>query len=72
MHSSNLLLEEPIMMASILKPFKSIVGTLGPKYRSVEALSGCLKTGMSVAPVDFSWGDADYITRRQWIISRFL
>ncbi|EFH39934.1 hypothetical protein ARALYDRAFT_917341 [Arabidopsis lyrata subsp. lyrata] len=47
MHSSNLLLEEPIMMASILKPFKSIVGTLGPKYRSVEALSGCLKTGMS-------------------------
>jgi len=55
-------------MASILEPSKSsffpaltkIVGTLGPKSRSVEALSGCLKAGMSVARFDFSWGDADY------------
>ncbi|ESQ45194.1 hypothetical protein EUTSA_v10010288mg [Eutrema salsugineum] len=68
MHSSHLLLEEPIRMASILEPSKSsffpaltkIVGTLGPKSRSVEALSGCLKAGMSVARFDFSWGDADY------------
>ncbi|CAG7905814.1 unnamed protein product [Brassica rapa] len=68
MHSSHLLLEEPIRMASILEPSKSsffpaltkIVGTLGPKSRSVETLSGCLKSGMSVARFDFSWGDAEY------------
>ncbi|KAL0724965.1 hypothetical protein Bca4012_039564 [Brassica carinata] len=80
MHSSHLLLEEPIRMASILEPSKSsffpaltkIVGTLGPKSRSVETLSGCLKSGMSgtlptysfpvcyLARFDFSWGDADY------------
>ncbi|KAL0725870.1 hypothetical protein Bca4012_040469 [Brassica carinata] len=68
MHSSHLLLEEPIRMASILEPSKSsffpaltkIVGTLGPKSRSVETLSGCLKSGMSVARFDFSLGDAEY------------
>ncbi|KAL0662624.1 hypothetical protein Bca4012_099461 [Brassica carinata] len=80
MHSSHLLLEEPIRMASILEPSKSsffpaltkIVGTLGPKSRSVETLSGCLKSGMSgtlltyfspvclLARFDFSWGDAEY------------
>ncbi|XP_057785204.1 pyruvate kinase 2, cytosolic-like isoform X2 [Salvia miltiorrhiza] len=37
-----------------------IVGTLGPKSRSVEAISGCLQAGMSVARFDFSWGDAEF------------
>ncbi|CAD5194632.1 unnamed protein product [Musa acuminata subsp. malaccensis] len=68
MHSTNLLLEEPIRMVSILQPSKpsffpamtKIVGTLGPKSRSVEVISACLKAGMSVARFDFSWGDVDY------------
>ncbi|GLT93286.1 hypothetical protein SLE2022_110870 [Rubroshorea leprosula] len=68
MHSSNLRLEEPIRMASILEPSKltffpamtKIVGTLGPKSRSVEIISGCLKAGMSVARFDFSWGDTKF------------
>ncbi|KAM2004031.1 hypothetical protein ACFX15_027526 [Malus domestica] len=68
MHSSHLLLEEPIRMASILEPSNStffpamtrIVGTLGPNSRSVETISGCLKAGMSVARFDFSWGDAEF------------
>ncbi|KAI5648499.1 hypothetical protein M9H77_34504 [Catharanthus roseus] len=68
MHSNHLLLEEPIRMASILEPSKSsffpamtkIVGTLGPKSRSVDIISGCLKAGMSVARFDFSWGDAEF------------
>ncbi|KAL4020525.1 hypothetical protein IC575_019305 [Cucumis melo] len=68
MHSNHLLLEEPIRMASILEPSKSsffpamtkIVGTLGPRSRSVEIISGCLKAGMSVARFDFSWGNAEY------------
>ncbi|XP_058204127.1 pyruvate kinase 2, cytosolic-like isoform X2 [Rhododendron vialii] len=68
MHSNHLLLEEPIRMASILEPSKSsffpamtkIVGTLGPRSRSVDVISGCLKAGMSVARFDFSWGDPEY------------
>ncbi|KAG6477119.1 hypothetical protein ZIOFF_066371 [Zingiber officinale] len=68
MHSTNLLLEEPIRMVSILEPSKpsffpamtKIVGTLGPKSRSVEVISACLKAGMSVARFDFSWGDIGY------------
>ncbi|XP_058739106.1 pyruvate kinase 1, cytosolic isoform X1 [Vicia villosa] len=68
MHSSPLLIEEPIRMISILEPAKysffpamtKIVGTLGPKSRSVEVISSCLKAGMSVARFDFSWGDAEY------------
>ncbi|KAJ6407551.1 PYRUVATE KINASE [Salix viminalis] len=68
MHSNHLLLEEPIRMASILESSKSsffpamtkIVGTLGPKSRSVEVISGCLKAGMSVARFDFSWGNPKY------------
>ncbi|OAY79876.1 Pyruvate kinase 1, cytosolic [Ananas comosus] len=68
MHSTHLLLEEPIRMASILEPSKpsffpamtKIVGTLGPKSRSVEVISSCLKAGMSVARFDFSWGNIDY------------
>ncbi|CAL5194162.1 unnamed protein product [Lathyrus oleraceus] len=68
MHSSHLLIEEPIRMISILEPSKysffpamtKIVGTLGPKSRSVDVISSCLKAGMSVARFDFSWGDAEY------------
>ncbi|KAL3520817.1 hypothetical protein ACH5RR_018966 [Cinchona calisaya] len=68
MHANHLLLEEPIRMASILEPSKpsffpamtKIVGTLGPKSRSVEIISGCLKTGMSVARFDFSWGNTAF------------
>ncbi|KAI7738259.1 hypothetical protein M8C21_014425 [Ambrosia artemisiifolia] len=67
MHSNHLLLEEPIRMASILEPSKpnffpamtKIVGTLGPRSRSVDIISGCLKAGMSVARFDFSWGDSE-------------
>ncbi|XP_022745004.1 pyruvate kinase 1, cytosolic-like isoform X1 [Durio zibethinus] len=68
MHSGHVLLEEPIRMASILEPSRAsffpamtkIVGTLGPKSRSVEVISGCLKAGMSVARFDFSWHDPEY------------
>ncbi|KGN48226.1 pyruvate kinase 2, cytosolic [Cucumis sativus] len=68
MHSNHLLLEEPIRMASILEPSKAsffptmtkIVGTLGPKSRSVQVISACLTAGMSVARFDFSWGSPDY------------
>ncbi|CAO2833227.1 unnamed protein product [Amaranthus hypochondriacus] len=68
MHSSPLLLDEPIRMSSILEPSKSsffpamtkIVGTLGPKSRSLEIISACLNAGMSVARFDFSWGDAEF------------
>ncbi|KAL5569523.1 hypothetical protein UlMin_026098 [Ulmus minor] len=68
MHASQLLLEEPIRMASILEPSKptffpamtKIIGTLGPKSRSVEIISDCLKAGMSVARFDFSWGDVEF------------
>lgn len=55
-------------MASILEPSKpsffpamtKIVGTLGPRSRSVDVITDCLKVGMSVARFDFSWGDADF------------
>nr|AQP26304.1 pyruvate kinase [Diospyros kaki] len=68
MHSSNLLLEEPMRIASVLEPSKpnffpamtKIVGTLGPKSRSVAVISACLKAGMSVARFDFSWGDPEF------------
>ncbi|KAL2324911.1 hypothetical protein Fmac_023969 [Flemingia macrophylla] len=68
MHSSPLLLEEPIRMATVLEPSKptffpamtKIVGTLGPTSRSVDIISRCLNAGMSVARFDFSWGDPEY------------
>ncbi|GAA0150155.1 kinase [Lithospermum erythrorhizon] len=67
MHSNHLLLEEPIRMASILEPSKAtfsamtkIVGTLGPRSRTADVISSCLEAGMSVARLDFSWGDAEY------------
>uniref|UniRef100_A0A6N2M131 Pyruvate kinase n=1 Tax=Salix viminalis TaxID=40686 RepID=A0A6N2M131_SALVM len=61
-------LEENMRLASVLEPSKpsffpartKIVGTLGPKSRTVEIISNCLKAGMSVAQFDFSWGDAEY------------
>ncbi|RVW36006.1 Pyruvate kinase 2, cytosolic [Vitis vinifera] len=37
-----------------------IVGTLGPRSRSVETIEACLQAGMSVARFDFSWLDGDY------------
>ncbi|GJX72630.1 pyruvate kinase 1, cytosolic-like protein [Tanacetum coccineum] len=37
-----------------------IVGTLGPKSRSVDVISKCLMAGMSVARFDFTWGDAAF------------
>ncbi|ONK57654.1 uncharacterized protein A4U43_C09F2710 [Asparagus officinalis] len=37
-----------------------IVGTLGPKSHSVEAIEACLSAGMSVARFDFSWSNAEY------------
>ncbi|KAK4761232.1 hypothetical protein SAY87_006125 [Trapa incisa] len=68
MNSSNLLLEEPIRMASILEPSKptffpamtKIVGTLGQKSQAVDTIARCLEAGMSVARFDFSWGDAAF------------
>ncbi|KAG5237830.1 pyruvate kinase, cytosolic isozyme [Salix suchowensis] len=60
-------LEENMRLASVLEPSNhffpartKIVGTLGPKSRTVEIISNCLKAGMSVAQFDFSWGDAEY------------
>jgi pyruvate kinase len=45
---------------SFFPAMTKIVGTLGPKSRSVDTISACLKAGMSVARFDFSWGDAAY------------
>lgn len=55
-------------MASILEPprpsvfpaMTKIVGTLGPKSRSVDIIKDCLHAGMSVARFDFSWGDTEF------------
>lgn len=60
--------EEPVRLSSVLTPstFSSIplltkiVGTLGPRSRSVETIEACLQAGMSVARFDFSWLDGDY------------
>ncbi|KAL6211479.1 hypothetical protein ACLB2K_016705 [Fragaria x ananassa] len=76
MHSNHLLLEEPIRMASILEPSKAsffptmtkIVGTLGPKSRSVEVISSCLNAGMSVARFDFSLETDRVVNRGEKII----
>eukprot|EP00899_Mesostigma_viride_P007968 jgi/Mesvir1/17172/Mv07594-RA.1 len=69
---AELLLEEPVRLASILdaddlhgsaKPFRTqtkIIATLGPESHTVEILEKMLRAGMNVARVDFSWGDADY------------
>lgn len=63
-----MVLEEPVRLASVLTASKStffpsltkIVGTLGPKSHSVEAIQACLLAGMSVARFDFSWLNAEY------------
>lgn len=68
MQALQVLLEEPIRLGSILEsssvqPFSSltkIIGTLGPKSRSVENIESMLRAGMSVARFDFSWGDEQY------------
>ncbi|KAG0449530.1 hypothetical protein HPP92_027320 [Vanilla planifolia] len=68
MHANNLLVDEPIRMSTILDPSKpsslpamtKIVGTLGPRSRTVEAISACINAGMSVARFDFSSGDVTY------------
>jgi len=68
MPQSLLLIKEPCRLDSILEPtppgaFKTltkIVGTLGPKSRSVEVLEKLLKAGMSVARFDFTWGEDAY------------
>ncbi|XP_078440898.1 pyruvate kinase 2, cytosolic-like isoform X2 [Wolffia australiana] len=71
MHSGQAMVEESMRMSSILAASKSnaqgsfpsmtkIVGTLGPKSRSVEIIEACLIGGMSVARFDFSWLDVDY------------
>lgn len=36
-----------VIMQSFFPAMTKIVGTLGPKSRSVEVISGCLKVGMS-------------------------
>ncbi len=68
MQVSQLLLEEPMRLASILESSSTqgfsaltkIIGTLGPKSRSVESIEAMLNAGMTVARFDFSWGDEDY------------
>ncbi|XP_058089723.1 pyruvate kinase 1, cytosolic-like isoform X2 [Magnolia sinica] len=68
MQGGQMLLEEPLRLSSVLTPSKptffpsltKIVGTLGPKSRSVEVLEECLKAGMSVARFDFSWLNDEY------------
>ncbi|PKA66767.1 Pyruvate kinase, cytosolic isozyme [Apostasia shenzhenica] len=68
MHGGQLLINEPVRLASVLAPSKpgffpsltKIVGTLGPKSRSVEVIEACLSAGMSVARFDFSWLNTDY------------
>lgn len=68
MQAAQLLLEEPIRLASILEPsspsafsaLSKIIGTLGPQSRDVETIEALLKAGMSVARFDFSWGDDAY------------
>ncbi|XVE95795.1 hypothetical protein REPUB_Repub02eG0164100 [Reevesia pubescens] len=47
-------------LESFLPSLTKIVGTLGPKSRSVEVIEACLKAGMSVARFDFSGLDGDY------------
>ncbi|XP_008786531.2 pyruvate kinase 1, cytosolic-like [Phoenix dactylifera] len=68
MHGGQMLIEEPLRLASVLAPSKEkyfpsltkIVGTLGPKSRSVKTIEACLAAGMSVARFDFSWLNAEY------------
>eukprot|EP00898_Chlorokybus_atmophyticus_P001293 jgi/Chlat1/2164/Chrsp17S08746 len=66
--TEQLLLEEPVRLGSIvetpqrvpLPAFSKIVCTLGPATRSVQVLEALLKTGMTVARFDFSYGSHEY------------
>lgn len=68
MHPAHLTLQEPIRLGAILEssavnPFPAltkVIGTLGPKSRSLDTIEELLKAGMSVARFDFSWGSHDY------------
>ncbi|KAL7225414.1 hypothetical protein ACSBR1_020732 [Camellia fascicularis] len=68
MQGGQMVVEGPVRLASVLTPSKpsflpsltKIVGTLGPKSRSVEVIEACLEAGMSVARFDFSWLDDNY------------
>ncbi|XP_077213699.1 pyruvate kinase 2, cytosolic-like [Tasmannia lanceolata] len=68
MQGGQMVVEEPVRLVSVLTPtmpsfvpsLTKIVGTLGPKSRSVEVIEECLKAGMSVARFDFSWSNDDY------------
>ncbi|XWS43064.1 hypothetical protein CRYUN_Cryun16bG0069200 [Craigia yunnanensis] len=68
MQGGQMLVEGPVRLSSVLTSSKlnfvpsltKIVGTLGPKSRSVEVIEACLKAGMSVARFDFSGLDSDY------------
>ncbi|KAJ8759966.1 hypothetical protein K2173_010822 [Erythroxylum novogranatense] len=68
MQGGHMVVEGPLRLSSILNSsnlsslpsLTKIVGTLGPKSRSVDTIEECLKSGMSVARFDFSWLDADY------------
>ncbi|XP_010269337.1 PREDICTED: pyruvate kinase 2, cytosolic-like [Nelumbo nucifera] len=68
MQGGQMVVEEPVQLASVLTSTKpsyipsltKIIGTLGPKSRSVEVIEACLQAGMSVARFDFSWLSAEY------------
>ncbi|CAO2822310.1 unnamed protein product [Amaranthus hypochondriacus] len=68
MQGGQMVVEEPVRLASVLTPSKSddspsltkVMATLGPKSQSVETIEACLKAGMSVARFDFSCCDIDY------------
>ncbi|CAA7400374.1 unnamed protein product [Spirodela intermedia] len=68
MHGGQMLVEDSARMSSILTASKTgsfpsmtkIVGTLGPKTRTIEVIEACLIGGMSVARFDFSWLDVEY------------
>ncbi|EOY09026.1 Pyruvate kinase family protein isoform 1 [Theobroma cacao] len=68
MQGGQMVVEGPVRLSSVLTSSKlsflpsltKIVGTLGPKSRSVEVIEACIKAGMSVARFDFSGLDSDY------------
>ncbi|KAL5992972.1 hypothetical protein ACLOJK_013892 [Asimina triloba] len=49
-----------LFVLSFLPSLTKIVGTLGPKSRSVEVIEACLKAGLSVARFDFSGSTEEY------------
>ncbi|KAK9291115.1 hypothetical protein L1049_009302 [Liquidambar formosana] len=67
MQGGQVVFQEPVRLSSVLTSSEpnflpsltKIVGTLGPKSRSVGIIEACLRAGMSVARFDFSWLDGD-------------